>query len=281
MKNVLYCPKCKKELIQVDNALKCINNHSYDISKKGFVNLLLANQHHGENSGDEKGMILSRVRFLNTGKYNILRDLITETIKNLIIDNSLSKAIIGDFGCGEGYYTTFFHEELSKFCDVSTYGIDLSKQAIIECCKRKREKQIKDIKFIVGNLNYLPIMSSSLDFIVNSFAKIDENEFLRVLRSGGYFLRILPGKNHLLGLKSVLYENVRLNEDKEIELPGFDFVKEEFSECEIELNNQEINDLFTMTPYYYKSPKDSSLKLRSLEKLQTKISFKILIYKKR
>ena len=67
MKNILYCPHCKNELNQANNTLKCINNHSYDISKKGFVNLLLANQHHSDNSGDEKGMILSRVIFINTG----------------------------------------------------------------------------------------------------------------------------------------------------------------------------------------------------------------------
>ena len=90
MKNVLYCPHCKKELNQIDNTFKCINNHSYDISKKGFVNLILANQHHSDNSGDEKGMILSRVRFLNTGKYNLLRDLITDLIINERIETTVN-----------------------------------------------------------------------------------------------------------------------------------------------------------------------------------------------
>lgn len=279
MKNILYCPHCKNELNQIGNTFKCVNNHSYDISKKGFVNLLLANQHHSDNSGDEKGMILSRVRFLNTGKYDLLRDLITETIKSNL--DSLKDNVVCDLGCGEGYYTTYFHNKLKDEINLSTYGVDLSKQAINECTIRQRQMKLEDIKFIIGNLNYLPIQNESVDLIVNSFAKIDENEFLRILRKNGIFLRILPGTKHLLGLKEVLYENVRLNEDKETYIEGFELIDVKESEGNILLNNQEINDLFTMTPYYYKSPKDTSEALMKKEELNTIISFKILVYRKK
>lgn len=279
MKNILYCPHCKNELISINNTYKCVKNHSYDISKKGFVNLLLANQHHSDNSGDEKGMILSRVRFLNTGKYNLLRDLITETIKSNL--DSSKENVVCDLGCGEGYYTTYFHNKLKDEFNLSTYGVDLSKQAINECAIRQRQMKLEDIKFIIGNLNYLPIQNGSVDLIVNSFAKIDENEFLRVLRKNGIFLRILPGAKHLLGLKEVLYENVRLNEDKETYIEGFELIDIKEAEGNILLNNQEINDLFTMTPYYYKSPKDTSKILMEKEELNTIISFKILVYRKK
>lgn len=279
MKNILFCPHCKSELNQIGNTFKCVNNHSYDISKKGFVNLLLANQHHSDNSGDEKGMILSRVRFLNTGKYDLLRDLITETIKSNL--NSSKDNVVCDLGCGEGYYTTYFHNKLKDEFNLSTYGVDLSKQAINECTIRQRQMKLEDIKFIIGNLNYLPIQNESVDLIVNSFAKIDENEFLRILRKNGIFLRILPGTKHLLGLKEVLYENVRLNEDKETYIEGFELIDIKKSEENILLNNQEINDLFTMTPYYYKSPKDTSESLMKKEELNTIISFKILVYRKK
>lgn len=279
MKNVMYCPLCKNELRFYDKTLRCLNNHSYDISKKGYVNLLLPNQHHSEKSGDEKEMILSRVRFLNTGKYNSLRDLILKTLRELI--TSFDKEyVIGDLGCGEGYYTLYYHQELSKLIPLTTYGIDLSKQAINECANRQRSKHIENMMFIIGNINYVPLLDESLDFIVNSFSRIDEKEFVRLLKKDGYFLRILPGKDHLLELKEVLYENVRLNEEKEERIEGLEFVKSIEVSDNISLNNQEIRDLFTMTPYYYKSPKDTSEKLMNLENLTTRISFKILVYKK-
>ena len=279
MKKVMYCPLCKNELRFYDKTLRCLNNHSYDISKKGYVNLLLPNQHHSEKSGDEKGMILSRVRFLNTGKYNCLRDLILTTLRELI--SSFDKEyVIGDLGCGEGYYTVYYHQELSKLIPLTTYGVDLSKQAINECANRQRSKHIDNMMFIIGNINYVPLLDESLDFIVNSFSRIDEKEFVRLLKKDGYFLRILPGKDHLLELKQVLYENVRLNEDKEERIDGLEFVRSFEVSDVIYLNNQEIRDLFSMTPYYYKSPKDTSEKLMNLENLTTKISFKILVYKK-
>ncbi len=279
MKNILYCPVCKNVLFKEDRVYKCEKNHSYDISKKGYINLLLANQHHSENSGDEKEMIIARRDFLNTGKYDILRNNILEVIKELL--DGKKEIAIGDLGCGEGYYTCYYHKELSKNFITSTIGLDLSKEAINQCSIRKNRDSLKDVIFVIGNLNYLPILDQSLDLIINSFAKIDEKEFFRVLSKDGYYLRILPGKNHLLEMKEVLYKEVRLNEDKEENIEGFSFIKKVEFLDRIELNNKEINDLFKMTPYYYKSPSEGINKLTSLEKLITTIEFKILVYKKK
>ncbi len=281
MKQVLFCPLCKEPLTRENNTFKCINRHSYDISRKGFVNLLLPNQHHSDHSGDEKEMILARVRFLNSGKYNVLRDLIKTTLeKYLIINNNSPQIVILDAGCGDGYYTTYYHKELSSNYDISTYGIDLSKQAINESSIRCRKEHLDNLLFVIGNMNYLPIEDDSVDFIINSFAKIDENEFLRVLKREKYFFRILPGKDHLLGLKQVLYENVRLNEEKEKHLNGFDLIDEISTSDHISLNQQEIRDLFMMTPYYYKTSNEAKERLMKLDYLETKIEFKILVYQK-
>lgn len=280
MKQILFCPLCKEPLKRVDNAFKCVNRHSYDISRKGFVNLLLPNQHHSDHSGDEKEMILARVRFLNSGKYDVLRNLIKDTLEKFLVMNNSSEAVILDAGCGDGYYTTYYHKELSQNYDISTYGVDLSKQAINESSIRCRKEHLDNLLFVIGNMNYLTIEDESVDFIINSFAKIDENEFLRVLKKGKYFFRILPNEEHLLGLKQVLYENVRLNEEKEKHLNGFNLIDEILTSDYISLNHQEINDLFMMTPYYYKTSIEAKERLMNLNYLETKIGFKILIYQK-
>lgn len=280
MKQILFCPLCKKSLARVNNTYKCINRHSYDISRKGFVNLLLPNQHHSDHSGDEKEMILARVRFLDSGKYDVLKNLIKNTLEKFLATNNNSEEVILDAGCGDGYYTTYYHKKLSSNYDISTYGVDLSKQAINESSIRCRKENLEHLLFVIGNMNYLPIEDESVDFIINSFAKIDENEFLRVLKKGKYFFRILPGKDHLLGLKQVLYENVRLNEEKEKHLNGFDLIDEISTSDHISLNHQEINDLFMMTPYYYKTSNEAKERLMKLDYLETKIEFKILVYQK-
>lgn len=275
----LKCPVCDKQLIKCDTSYKCINNHSYDISKKGYVNMLLANQKHSINPGDNKEMILSRVRFLNLNYYHILR----KTILDLILKyNTKNEINFCDLACGEGYYTNYLHDELKKTKDINTVGVDISKYAIIEACKKKNAMHLDNIDYFIGNLNYLPFLDDSFTFMLNCFALIDVKEFYRVLKQDGFFIRVLPDKDHLLNLKEILYEDVILNEMKEKELNGFTLVDEVHIKDDIFLkNSNEIYDLFTMTPYYYKSSKKSIEKLLKLKDLKTRISFVLLVYQKK
>lgn len=276
--NYLKCPVCQKQLNKVDNTYKCIKNHSYDISAKGYVNMLLANQRHSINPGDSKEMILSRVRFLEKDYYHILRKTILETIKKYI---SLDSFTFCDLACGEGYYTNYIHLKLNESFNVFSVGIDISKYAIIEACKKKRAENLQDIDYFIGNLMNLPFMDNSFDFMLNCFALLDEKEFYRVLKDKGFFIRVLPDANHLLGIKKVLYKDVILNVMKEKNIEGFKLVDEIHISDEITLkSSQEIYDLFTMTPYYYKTSKESIEKLLKLNSLDTPISFVLLVYQK-
>ena len=45
-------------------------------------------------------------------------------------------------------------------------------------------------------------------------------------------------------------------------------------------SKDEIYNLFTMTPYYYKSSKESMNKLLSKDSLNTRVSFVLLVYQK-
>lgn len=48
--SIIVCPKCREKLNIDGNSLRCVNNHSFDFSREGYVNLLLTNK-----SGDKKG----------------------------------------------------------------------------------------------------------------------------------------------------------------------------------------------------------------------------------
>ena len=130
-----------------------------------------------------------------------------------------------------------------------------------------------------GFLKKYACIETKYGSINNNFIPINEKEFQRVLKSNGYYFRVLPGKYHLLELKEFLYDEVRLNTPKVEELEGFELLKEEIIKDTIELNNKEINDLFTMTPYYYKTSYEAKERLKNLSYLKTKIEFVIRIYK--
>ena len=80
------CPVCQKELLKHNNTYKCLNGHSFDVNKKQFVNLLLPNQIHSDNPGDNKEMIEARTKFLNQGYYEELRNELKYIVNDLIND---------------------------------------------------------------------------------------------------------------------------------------------------------------------------------------------------
>ena len=270
------CPVCHNELFKDNKTYKCLNNHSFDIASSNYVNLLLPNQHHSTSPGDSKEMILSRVNFFKNDPYNILKTNLSKIINSLFNNENISFL---DVACGEGYYTTFIHQNYPNI--INTYGVDISKYGIIECEKKVKSLKLNNISFCIGNLASLPYLDNSFDILLNCFAPMDVNEFSRVLKENGYYIRVLPDKYHLYELKAILYENVILNEMKDQNLQNFNLVDIIHLEDKIKLNSyDEIYNLFTMTPYYYKSSLSSLDKLKKYQKLDLTISFVILIYKK-
>ena len=271
---MLKCPVCNNLLIEKEKQYICLNNHSFDKNKKGYTNLLLSNQLHSFDPGDNKEMINARVNFLKTDKYHILRETILKLINKYITSPTFTFL---DIACGEGYYTNYL---ISKFPNAKGLGIDLSKYALIFANKNKKELELTNINYYLASLTKLPFLNNSIDLALNCFAPLDEIEFNRVLKENGIFIRVLPSTYHLWELKEVLYQEVKENQTKSSELNNFKLLEEIEINDVIYLNNEEINNLFMMTPYYYKSPIESSNKLKSLNELKTKISFKIYIYQK-
>ncbi|MEG1779501.1 MAG: methyltransferase, partial [Oscillospiraceae bacterium] len=63
--SAFICPICKAILVADDKTLKCNAGHSFDVSKYGYVNLLIS-QKTGVH-GDDKLMVAARTRFLSKG----------------------------------------------------------------------------------------------------------------------------------------------------------------------------------------------------------------------
>lgn len=259
---MLKCPKCDEALHRYDKVLKCKNNHCFDIAKQGYINLFLKNK---KDSGDDAEMIKSRKKFLEKGYYEPLRNLLCSIIKE--IDNN----VLVDAGCGEGYYTSAFSNVAS-----CTYGFDLSKSAL-----KLASANDKQTQYLLASIAHLPIDNQSVDVLTNVFAPFNEKEYCRVLKHDGWIIKVEPGPYHLYELKQVLYETVYLNEADAFEYENLVLEKEELLNYEIEvLSQQDIQALFQMTPYYWKSPKKGSDALRKLDSLKTQVSFHIECYRK-
>jgi len=64
------CPICHEGLTRHDHALCCVNHHTFNIARQGYVDL----SRKQKASGDNRTMVQARTRFLEQGYYRFLRD---------------------------------------------------------------------------------------------------------------------------------------------------------------------------------------------------------------
>ena len=265
--NILKCPVCGQKLYNENKTWRCANKHSYDIAKEGYVNLLSAHKK-GDVIGDNKEMALSRRDFLNKGYYRSLANTVTECLDKYSDDGEN----VLDICCGEGYYTAFATERLNR----SFYGFDLSKNMVRLAAKRKINAE-----FFVANIASIPVKDSSVKAAFHLFAPFHASEFRRVIADDGVIITAIPGKEHLLGMKEILYDEPYLNDEKEPLADGLKPIERIRVKEEISLNcREDINALFKMTPYYYHTPTDGMNRLSECKKLDTTIDFVLIVYKR-
>lgn len=272
MSNFL-CPICHKVLIRDEKRYFCSSGHSFDIASAGYVHLLPANQKNSLLPGDDKNMAAARNRFLNGGWYCVLRDAISSCVTSHLPRNGS----FFDSGCGEGYYTAGVMEALTKRGDrASVAGIDISKFSLRWAAKRNKE-----ITFAVASAYHLPIPDNSVDFLLNCFSPLAQDEFRRVLKPGGYFLYVVPAPRHLWELKETIYDQPYENKEQRISYQGFHYVSVMRVEKRIVLSDaQAIQDLFGMTPYAWKTSRDGIQRLQSLNRLEVQIAFDLHLFQR-
>lgn len=271
--SLFICPICGKSLKKEDRLYQCPDGHSYDIASEGYVHLLPANKKHSKLPGDDKNMVRARNRFLSAGYYEPLRN----ALQSLFLELSDKSPSILDSGCGEGYYTEGISHALAQHGILPQIaGIDISKEAV-----RLAAKRLKEAEFAVSSAYHLPLADESADLILNCFSPLCESEFCRVLKPSSCFIYVVPAPRHLWELKCAVYDSPYENERSCPEYSGFKLLKTVTVKNRILLPNKNaISDLFTMTPYLWKTPAEGKSRLGALDSLETETSFDIYAYQK-
>lgn len=267
------CPVCKRELEDCGALYRCARNHCFDKSKFGYVNLLQSQKSAAKRHGDDRLMIRARRDFLSKGYYSILCDRLSELCFELLLNN----AVVLDAGCGECYYSAAIKDYAqAKGESFDFFGVDISKDALEFASKRKC-----GVTTAVASLFDLPVADKSCDALLNIFSPEADEEFMRVLKNGGYLFRVIPLENHLFELKKLIYDNPYLNHVPPPELDGFTLINEIRLCKTLEISSAEdIENLFKMTPYYYKTGRADQEKLSAEDYLKTQAEFGIRVYRK-
>jgi 23S rRNA (guanine745-N1)-methyltransferase len=187
----LTCPVCGADLTLGRGSIRCANNHSFDVARQGYVNLLPGGAQAG--TADTTAMVEARAAFLAEGHFASLAALLADHVA-AAVDPSISpesgSTLIVDAGAGTGYYLTTVLDRCPPALGVA---IDISKVAA-----RRTSRAHPRIGAVVADLwGPLPVRSGAATAILNVFAPRNPTQFRRVLRPDGTLLVVSPTARHL------------------------------------------------------------------------------------
>ncbi len=237
--NAFACPICKKSLQLSNNSLKCEQKHTFNLSKKGTINLINTS-HLKESLIYNKELFINRRNFIKHNYYNGVYEYIAETINKA----ELKEISILDLGCGEAMHSINILNRLDK--KYVYYGFDYSKDAISMASDYNSESKI----FFNADVNNIPIVDKSINVIIDFLSPFNESEIKRVLCNNGLYIKISPGKEYLKELRKALNineyekeEEVLNNLEEKFNIVDRKEIKNTFS-----VNDDEVKELIGMTP---------------------------------
>ena len=183
---LLRCPVCGTAFSQRGMSLCCDNGHTFDTSRKGYVNFAP----NAAPSRYDLTLFEARRRILEAGFYDAVIEAIAAATPK-------DAETLLDAGCGDGTFTKAIARK-------TTVGIDLSKDAI-----RLAARGGGPILWAVGDLTRLPICGASVDVIANLFSPAHYAEFARVLKPDGVLLKLVPQEGYLREIRALAGERLR------------------------------------------------------------------------
>ncbi|MFV0560074.1 MAG: methyltransferase domain-containing protein [Enterococcus sp.] len=179
------CPLCHEDCQTTPTGLSCVNNHRFDLSKKGTLYFL----DHGIKTEYDQAMFAPRGRMIHSGMYQPVIDLLKKQLPE--------QAKILDVGCGEG---SFLQSIIEDEPVQRAVGFDISKEGIYLATN-----QPSQVFWCVADLTNLPFRNQTFTTILNIFSPSHYHEFSRVLEDEGTVLKIVPQSGYLKELRQAFY----------------------------------------------------------------------------
>jgi 23S rRNA (guanine745-N1)-methyltransferase len=167
--------------------LLCPRAHSFDVARSGYINLLQPQERRSKHPGDTAAAVAGRRRLHDRGVTGPLLQAIAE------ITAALPNDAVLDAGCGDGFYLG----TLARQTGCHACGVDISIPAVDAAARR-----YPACEWIVANADrFVPYAASSFSLVLSITARMNADEFRRVLRDDGRLLVALPAPEDLIELR--------------------------------------------------------------------------------
>ena len=270
--HLFSCPVCEADLKLIDKSrLVCTENHSFDLSRQGYVNLTMG----AHLTKYDKGLFEARKTVIDSGFFNPVLASITKLISKQL--EGKPEAAIIDAGCGEGSHLSTILQELQK--NVAGVGIDLSKEGILAAAKDHPGNI-----WAVADLANCPFADEQFDVILNILSPANYAEFSRLLKPDGLFVKVVPENDYLKELRAVFYDEAERKSDADPTArvaENFSAVKTERITYKFPLDQELLAKLIRMTPLTWGASEEKVNEALRIGITSITIDFTIIIARRR
>lgn len=189
---VFRCPICKSHIKNItENSVICKNNHCFNMSKKGYINLIKNNN----KTIYDKDLFEARSKIYDQKVYEILSEEIINIVDKYTTGEKINYVL--DAGCGEGYYLNqlYLDEKINKKCRL--IGIDIAREGVALATRFENR-----VFWSVSDLSNLPFDDNKIDVILDILSPSNYREFARVLNKKGIIIKVIPEENYLQEIRS-------------------------------------------------------------------------------
>ncbi|WP_309252348.1 methyltransferase domain-containing protein [Paenibacillus spongiae] len=228
-------------------SLVCIdNNHCFDLSKRGYMNLLSGSYR----TMYDKRMFESRRAISRSGVYRPFYEAICDRITaEREVEREPTKVM--DAGCGEGSHLHNIQQTIEQHTrnPLVAVGMDISKEGIHQAAT-EYPKAI----WCVGDNANSPFADQSFDYLLNILSPANYAEFRRIMTDDGTVIKVIPGIDYLKELRGLLYDGtdkqLYAKDNKTLERfrAHFERVEAESIHYRLPLDKALIEPLIHMTP---------------------------------
>ncbi|WP_175615623.1 putative RNA methyltransferase [Piscibacillus halophilus] len=236
------CPICQNSMTVRDNHVVCAENHSFDLAKKGYVNMMTQPVH----TKYDKELFEARHRIIESGMYKPLHEKITELI-------NVNSTVV-DLGCGEGSHLAHIREKADG--EIIGVGLDIAKEGVMTAAKHHL-----DTIWCVGDLAQVPFKDSSFDVVLNILSPANYTEFKRLLTDQGIVIKVVPNSGYLKELREAFYEQDEYDnhDTKQRFQENMEKVQQERITYKFPMTADLLPSLIKMTPLTWNAKKQDDL----------------------
>lgn len=270
----LRCPVCRGRFRWGDRRLVCHREHSFDLARQGYVNLVVRHQHRA--SADPPEAVAARARFLSAGHYHRIATAIQQIVSAAAPDTD---GAVVDLAGGTGYYLAQLLDALPGRVGIC---LDLSTPAL----RRAARAHPRAAAIGADVWQPLPLADRCAGVVLSVFGPRHPAEIRRILQPGGLLVVATPTTAHLRELLEPI-GMLRVEQDKprrlDNELTGLDRLTTSAVDYAITLDHSAITDLVTMGPSgRHLSPEILAGRVRRVSQpVSVTVSVRVNVYRSR